>query len=111
MARQAFFDAMTYILKAHGFMATNEPGDIVIGVPDDFDKEPGSEWRWDGGSGVRPATAQELADYNAAKLDAEALVQIDGAKALKALLIWLAPLVGKTAIQARDEIIAIYKGL
>src|SRR3989304_5137791 len=44
-----------------------------------------------------------------ARKDAEAIVAIDGSKVLKALVIWLAPKVGKTAAQARDEIVAIYK--
>lgn len=54
---------------------------------------------------------QDILDYQAAKPDIEAVREVDGLKALKALVIWLAPLVGKTPAQARDEIIAIYKEL
>lgn len=67
--------------------------------------------RWDGAAGVRAATSQELADYDAAEADEAAAAGIDGMKALKALVIWLAPLVGKTPAEARDEIIAIHKSL
>lgn len=51
------------------------------------------------------------AEYLAAKPDMDATRAIDGPKALKALVIWLAPLVSKTPAQARGEIIAIYKDL
>ena len=56
---------------------------------------------------VTDKTAAELD----AEKDAEATGQIDGQKLIKAVVRWVAPLVGKTAAQARDEIIAIYKGL
>ena len=50
-------------------------------------------------------------EYLAVKPDLDAARDVDGLKALKALVIWLAPLVGKTPAQARSEIIAIYKNL
>lgn len=50
-------------------------------------------------------------EYLAALPDIHAARAIDGLKALKALVIWLAPLVGKTPAQARAEIIAVYKNL
>lgn len=53
----------------------------------------------------------ELVTLDADLADRHAREAIDGMKALKALVIWLAPLVGKTPAEARTEIIAIYKGL
>ncbi len=67
--------------------------------------------RWDDATGIRAATAQELTDFDSAKVDAEVNQEIDGAKTLKALILWLAPLVGKTPAQARNEIVAIRKTL
>lgn len=43
---KAFVDN-TGRLKAWGFMESNEPGDVVMNVPDSFDLAPG-RWRWDG---------------------------------------------------------------
>ncbi len=56
---------------------------------------------------VTDKTAQELD----AEKDAQAASEIDGGRMLKALVRWVAPLVGKTPAQARAEIIAIYKAL
>jgi hypothetical protein len=56
---------------------------------------------------VTNKTAQELSDEK----DAEAVGAVDGMKALKAVVVWVAPLVGKTPAQARSEILAIYKAL
>ena len=56
-----------------------------------------------------------VANKTAGEIDADktaaATGELDGMKALKALVIWLAPLVGKTPAQAKAEIIAIYKAL
>ena len=41
--------------------------------------------RWDGATGIRAATAQEMADYDAAAADTEATREIDDMKAVKAL--------------------------
>jgi hypothetical protein len=49
--KKAFIDAVTRRLKCHGFMASNEPGDIALDVPDNFDLNPG-EWRHDGADWV-----------------------------------------------------------
>jgi hypothetical protein len=38
--RNAFLDPVTRVLKAHGFVNSNDPGDIVIPVDDDFDLTP-----------------------------------------------------------------------
>ncbi len=61
----------------------------------------------------RLATAQELADYDAARADEAALAQFDGPtqKIIKALAIWTAQKLGVPLATARAEILAIYKGL
>lgn len=43
--------------------------------------------------------------------DEDAAQQIDGQLMLKAVVLWVAPLVGKTPAQARTAILAIYKTL
>lgn len=55
-------------------------------------------------------TNKTAAEIDAEK-DAQAVGEIDGLKALRALVRWVAPLVGKTPAQARSELIAIYKSL
>jgi hypothetical protein len=67
--------------------------------------------RWNGADGVRLATAQELADTEAEDLDKEASRDVDGTKILRAFVIWIAGKLGIAPATARDEIIAIYKGL
>ena len=47
----------------------------------------------------------------AAGADDRATQAVDGQKILRALVGWIAPLVGKTPQEARQEIKAIYKGL
>lgn len=39
--KNAFFDPVTMILKCHGFVDANEPGDVVVNVHDDFSLLPG----------------------------------------------------------------------
>jgi hypothetical protein len=56
---------------------------------------------------VADKTAQELSDEQ----DAEAVGAVDGMKALRALVKWVAPLVGKTPAQARSEIVAVLKSM
>lgn len=67
--------------------------------------------RWDGAMGVRAATGQEIADFDDAASTTAANTDIDTLRALKAVVIWVAPLVGKTPAQARAEIIDLYKTL
>ncbi|MCH7486226.1 MAG: hypothetical protein IIC04_04485 [Proteobacteria bacterium] len=55
---------------------------------------------------VRDKSAQEIDDEKTAAIQAEL-----GRKFIKALVKWMAPLLGKTVTEARDEIKAIYKGL
>lgn len=69
---------------------------------------------WPKSLGTFPTQAQVdnwETEYLAAKPDEDAARDVDGLKALKALVVWLALLVGKTPAQARNEIITIYKGL
>lgn len=47
MPRNAFVDPVTMVLKSHGYVLTNESGDLIINVPEDFTLEPG-KWKWDG---------------------------------------------------------------
>jgi len=62
---------------------------------------------------VRLATAQELADFDAERVDSAALAQFDGEtqKMIKALAIWMAQRLNIPLVTARAEILAIYKGL
>lgn len=48
--------------------------------------------RWDGATGVRPATAQELADYDAAQKDVEAKALVDAPALQAAMTTFLAEL-------------------
>lgn len=44
MPKHSFWHPTTGVLKAHGEMATNEPGDVVVAEDEDFALEPG-RWR------------------------------------------------------------------
>ena len=61
----------------------------------------------------RPATAQELADYDAERAQAAALAELDGPdrKMLKAALIWMAGKMGVPIETAKQEILTIRRGL
>ncbi len=59
----------------------------------------------------RPATAQELADWDAARQTAREQAQFDEAKMLKAVAIWTAQRLGVPLATARAEILAVYRGL
>src|SRR5689334_9972466 len=61
----------------------------------------------------RLATAQELTAFDAARTDEAALAQFDGQtqKMLKALAIWTAQKLGVQPATAKQEILAIFKGL
>lgn len=67
--------------------------------------------RWDGATGVRDATAQELADAAAADADREAIAAIDAQKALKALALVVGDLTSQTPAQMRARFLAKYKTL
>ena len=71
MPKHAFLDPATSRLKAHGFVATNEPGDLVLEVSDGFALDPRDGWRWDGSAFVGfpfpvPANVQAIQDATAA---------------------------------------------
>jgi len=67
--------------------------------------------RHDANGGKRAATAQEIADYDDMMLDDEIKDEFDTKKAMKALVLWIAPFVNKTPAQAKSELRAIYKSL
>lgn len=68
MGRNSFRDPVTNVLKAHGFVATNSPGDLARKESDDFNLEPGL-WRFDGVSWVHypPPLTAEQQDINSAR--------------------------------------------
>lgn len=45
--RNAFVDPVNGVLKAHGFVDANAPGDLVLPVEEEFNLAPG-RWRWTG---------------------------------------------------------------
>lgn len=59
----------------------------------------------------RPATAQEIADYDAAQQTAHEKARFDDEKMLKALAIWTAQKIGVPLATAKAEILTIYRGL
>lgn len=67
---KAFRDPVTGMLKCFGFVQTNEPGDISMDVPDDFNLEP-RKWRWNGSTWVSYTEPlnQAALDRNAARAD------------------------------------------
>lgn len=67
--------------------------------------------RYDGAGGIRPATAQEIADYDAAQVDGQALGRFNGEKLVKAVAIWTAGKLNVPLATARAEILAILKTL
>ena len=67
--------------------------------------------RYDGAGGIRPATAQEIADYDAAQSTSLALTRFDGEKLVKALAIWAAQKLNVPLATAKQEILTIYRGL
>ena len=93
--RRSFRDPITNVLKCHGFVLTNQPGDLARDESDDFALEPG-RWQWNGAQwvGFTPPPTQaslDLADAKA-KIDtllADALIPQkvkDFAAALKKVL-------------------------
>lgn len=55
--RMAFVDPVTGVLKTHGFVDRNAPGDVAISVPDDFALRPG-HWKWTGAAWIAVAPAK-----------------------------------------------------
>ena len=67
--------------------------------------------RYDGAGGIRPATAQEISDYDAARVQEQSLSQFDNEKLTKALALWTAGKLNIPLQQAKQEILVILKGL
>ncbi len=72
--RRAFINPSTGVLKAHGHVATNDPGDVALSVEEDFDLQPGL-WRWDGNGWLayKPPPVPRPRQFRSALL-----VQLDG---------------------------------
>ena len=47
MGKRAFIDPVSKVLKSWGYAASNDPGDILVDVPEDFDLTVGLA-KWDG---------------------------------------------------------------
>jgi|SRR5438128_2256530 len=100
-------------------MSLDATTEVQIVVPDFPDPR---LQRWDGSQGLRAATAQELAAYDATKVDTEAQGQVDD-KVLRAVLAYLVQRLNElrtqpttafsplTAQAVKDGIVAIYKTL
>ena len=67
--------------------------------------------RHDGAGGIRPATAQEITDYDAGQANEQSLSRFDNEKLVKALAIWTAGKLNVPLGQAKTEILVILKGL
>jgi hypothetical protein len=67
--------------------------------------------RYNGAGGIRPATAQEIADYDAAALIARTAERFDSEQLVKALAIWTAQKLSVPLATAKQEILAIYRQL
>lgn len=60
MAKSAFIDPSTGVLKAFGYIGANAPGDTKLTVADSFALTPGA-WRWTGATWVAVARPDWLA--------------------------------------------------
>jgi hypothetical protein len=67
--------------------------------------------RYDGAGGIRPATAQEISDYEVAQVTEQSLGRFDSEKVVKALAIWVAEKLGVPVQTLRAEVLAIYRTL
>ena len=67
--------------------------------------------RYDGVGGIRPATAQEITDYDAGQANEQSLSRFDNEKLVKALAIWTAGKLSVPPNTAKAEILTIYRGL
>ena len=67
--------------------------------------------RYDGAWGVRPATAQEVSEYDAAQLDERTQGRFNDEKLVKALAIWTAGKLNVPRATARQEILEILRTL
>ena len=67
--------------------------------------------RYDGGGGIRAATAQESNDYETEHAEASTQGRFDDDKLVKALAIWTANKLNVPLATARQEILAILRTL
>lgn len=67
--------------------------------------------RYDGAGEIRPATAREISDYDAARLAEHAADRFEEEKLVKALAIWTAQKLNIPLATARQEILAIRRSL
>jgi hypothetical protein len=67
--------------------------------------------RYDGAGGIRPATAQEIIDYDAAQATERSMESFDQEKLVKALAIWTAGKLNVPLQTAKQEVLTIYRGL
>jgi hypothetical protein len=113
----------TLLIRSWEANAQHQPHDpatevvVEANAPPDFHTQ-----RWNGATGLRAATAQELTEFDAAKADSEAQGRVDD-KLMKAILIYLvqrlnelrtqpiAVLSALTPQTVRDGIVTIYKNL
>lgn len=88
----------------------NPATQVVVGFEEE-DQPDRRLHRYDAALKKRAATAQEIADYDAAQVAAREQMAFDGEKMLKAVAIWVAQKLGVPLATARSEILAIYRGL
>lgn len=81
---------------------------VSVALPDIPDKV---TKRWDGGTGIRSATAQEIADFDEAELGERATNALDTNLAFRSLIHWIADREGIPPGTAMSEIIAKFKQL
>jgi hypothetical protein len=67
--------------------------------------------RYDGAGGIRPATEQEITDYDIGQVAEQALSRFDNEKLVKALAIWTAGKLSVPLGQAKTEILEVYRAL
>lgn len=77
--RKAFLHPVTGVLKCHGYVKTNEPGDVAMPVDDDFSLEP-FKHRWNGNSWENYSQPKAQT-----QIDREAAIADNGISALKAM--------------------------
>jgi len=83
-------------------------GQAVVTLP--RNPKPRTE-RYDGAGGIRPATEQEVGDYDAAQLLARSTASFDNEKLVKALAVWTAGKLNVPLNTAKQEILVIYRSL
>lgn len=67
--------------------------------------------RWDGATGIRAATVQEILDYDTEQVRVREQREFDDAKMLRAVALVIADLHGLTPLQMRNLIVTKYRSL